>query len=354
MNIKPLTLIFIVLLTASVIGNIWQILTERSSKLSETESSESVARIGARTYTMSQLENDNRDILKSKQSLYRVRLQGIQKWLISQAVELEAEKNNTTPDQLLLKQSEKSQSALSEKEVDELIQRFGKIYPDPNDPAKKTDVPREEARKYLLQLKHQQARKDIAKDMLAKYPHAILLQEPLGPRIDENLAIATRPSFGNPNAKVKIVEFSDFECPYCKRFALSTLNKIKETYGESIYVVYRDLPISHHKYAFNAAVAAKCAARESKFWQYHDMLFENQHKLEREDLLSYADAIGLDKKAFVNCLVEQAISTQVEEDITKATEYELRATPTLIINGEVIEGAVSYESLKSKIDAYLK
>jgi len=349
-NTPHLLILLLFLLVISFSGNVFQFSSQKTiSRALDNKKDQAIAKIENKVFTLGDLENEHREVFRIRKSLYRSQKNVAQKWLFKKAIELDAKKQELTPDELIKKEAQNIQLTISEEEVNALIVKLGAIYPDPTHPTKKTIIPKEDARKYLLEIKRDQLRNTLAERILKTFSHKIFLKEPKGPTIPENLAIASRPSFGNPNAKVKIVEFSDFECPYCKQLALITLKKVRKDFEDKIYFVYRDLPISHHKYAFNAAIAAKCAAKQSKFWEYHDMLFENQNKLRRQNLIGYARKVGLKIKSFKNCMLDKTISRQVEEDLTKATQYSIRSTPTLIINGEVVEGSVSYPYLKEKI-----
>lgn len=159
------------------------------------------------------------------------------------------------------------------------------------------------------------------------------------------------PSFGPNNAPVTIVEFSDFECPFCSR-VVPTLKKIKETYKDKVRVVWRNYPLPFHQNAKPAAEAAMAAAAQGKFWPMHDKLFENQRALDRLSLEKFAGEIGLDVARFKADLDSGKFRGQVESDVAYANSLPGggMGTPTFFINGRKIAGAYPFE----KFDALIK
>lgn len=170
------------------------------------------------------------------------------------------------------------------------------------------------------------------------------------PRVD--VAFGTNPPKGSKKAPVTIVEFSDFECPYCKRGA-ETLQKVLKEYGRKVKVYYRDFPLGFHKKAVPAAVAARCAGEQGKFWQYHDKLFETR-KLGQDELLTHAKAMKLNMKKFEPCLKENKYKKKVDEDMQAGTNVGVSGTPAFFVNGIPLSGAVPFENFKEIIDEELK
>jgi protein-disulfide isomerase len=147
--------------------------------------------------------------------------------------------------------------------------------------------------------------------------------------------VATRgyPSIGPENAPVTIVEFADFQCPYCAQSA-STLNQALARYPGKVRVVFRNFPLSFHTYAQKAHEAAECANEQGKFWQYHDVLFANQGALGVDDLKRYAAGVGLDGERFSQCLDTGKYAEKVRKDYEEGARYNVRGTPTFFINGK--------------------
>jgi protein-disulfide isomerase len=180
-------------------------------------------------------------------------------------------------------------------------------------------------------------------------------QQPgLDPNKRYDVAIKDQPSWGAADAPITIVEFSDFQCPFCERFFNETYPQLKQKYGDKIHFVYRDFPLSQiHPQADIAAQAANCANAEGKFWEYHDILFKNQSKLQRDDLVGYAAQLGIDKTKFGKCLDSRTYDPQINQDIQDGFNLGVGGTPTFFINGRPVVGAQPYAVFAQTIDAEL-
>ncbi len=182
------------------------------------------------------------------------------------------------------------------------------------------------------------------------------------------ISIDNDPIIGNPDAPITIVEFSDFQCPFCARFHTQTLPLILEEYIEQgkVKLVFRDFPIqSIHPNALPAAVAAECANDQNKFREMHDMLFEKQtdwNKLETVDALSmfsqYASGMQLDEELFDSCLTSGKHISEIKKDLDDGRDYGVSGTPGFFVGNDQIgfvelKGAQPFESFKKIIDAQL-
>lgn len=154
-------------------------------------------------------------------------------------------------------------------------------------------------------------------------------------------------------ARLTVVEFGDFECPYSKE-AHATVRRLMTKYGDSVRFVYRNYPVeSIHPDAMLASVAAECAGLQGRFWAYHDKLYLNSPALSFQDLSRYGSEIGLDTTAFEQCLIARDTEGTVEADTEAAVEAGVRGTPTFFLNGYKIEGAIPEEDLDRIIDGFL-
>ena len=163
-------------------------------------------------------------------------------------------------------------------------------------------------------------------------------------------APADSPSFGPQFAKVTIVEWSDFQCPFCSR-AAPTVEKLRETYGKDVRFVFRNYPLPNHANARIAAQAAMAANAQGKFWQMHDQLFANQQALDRASLDKTAEKVGLDMARFARDIDSPKVQAQIEADVAAANAAGIRGTPTLFVNGRPVSGAPAWEQFKAEIDA---
>ncbi|MFH0864337.1 MAG: thioredoxin domain-containing protein [Candidatus Gottesmanbacteria bacterium] len=157
---------------------------------------------------------------------------------------------------------------------------------------------------------------------------------------------------GPAGAKVTIVEFSDFQCPYCSR-VLPTVQQIMDTYKDKVRIVFRQYPLSFHENAQAAAEASLCANDQDKFWEMHDKMFANQDKLTVTDLKQYAADLGLNAATFNTCLDNNKYKEAIQTDISDANAVGVSGTPAFFINGEPLFGAYPFASFKAIIDAQL-
>lgn len=163
---------------------------------------------------------------------------------------------------------------------------------------------------------------------------------------------------GNKNAKVKVIEFSDFQCPYCRAYHTSTINKVIEEFGDQILFVYKHLPLDFHAQAENAALAAECANEQGKFMAYANSLFENQNDWgESEGTQSFktmATRAGLNGVQFNGCLDEKKYADKIEKDKEQASLFGVSGTPATFINDQFKSGVVEFEDLKKTIEEELQ
>lgn len=161
---------------------------------------------------------------------------------------------------------------------------------------------------------------------------------------------------GQATAKVVMVEFSDFQCPYCGRYATETFPQIDKDYiktGKVRYIFYH-YPLTFHQYAQKAAEAAECAGEQGKFWEMHDKLFKTQDKLTVADLKQDATTLGLNAANFNTCLDSGKYEDQVQADFTLGQNVGVQGTPAFFVNGKPISGAQPIENFKQVIEEELK
>jgi protein-disulfide isomerase len=189
-------------------------------------------------------------------------------------------------------------------------------------------------------------------ELLAQLQEREARTQPLGDEPWHALLGGAPPAFGPDTAPVTIVEFSDFQCPYCEQ-ASKTVQRIRETYGEKVRFVFRQFPLSFHPNAHVAAEAALAAHAQGKFWPYHDRLFKHQGALDRKSLESYAQELGLDLPSFKKGLDDRAFDTQIDADIALGRTAKVDGTPTMFINQRRAPNPTDFDAVAPLIEAAL-
>ncbi len=264
---------------------------------------------------------------------YDVRSKALENLINQKLLEAEAKKKSIPTEKVLEQEVDAKVPEPTEAEVQALyiVQReqlkrsFDEIKP--------------QLQQLLKQAKVQQARQDYYKRLREQAGVAILLQKP-------RVEVAYDPTRlrGNPKAQLVILEFADFQCPYCQSVE-PTLKSVLAKYDGRVSLAYRDLPLRDiHPQAQLAAEAGRCAGEQGKFWEYHDLLFENQNKLDREGLVEHAHRLKLDEKQFDICLSSGKYKAQIEQDLQLGLRAGLTGTPGFIINGNLLTGNLPEDS----------
>ena len=201
---------------------------------------------------------------------------------------------------------------------------------------------------------------DRCSSMIAHYTEVLAdlrrmeaANQPLAAAVQATLVKGDAPSFGPADAKVTIVEFSDFQCPYCSKAAQVT-QKIKEKYSKQVHFVFRQFPLSFHDKAHGAAEAGMAANAQGKFWQMHDLMFANQGALDRESLDKYAKQAGLNLATFKKAMDSKQYLAAVDADVKLGGEAAVNGTPSLFLNGARVQDPTNYDSVSGMIEAALK
>jgi protein-disulfide isomerase len=176
----------------------------------------------------------------------------------------------------------------------------------------------------------EQAREALIADARA---HASIASNLAPPRVA--LSTANAPVVGSPSAPVRIVVFTDFECPYCKE-SEATLKRIAQQYGNRVAFYFRNYPLPNHLYAMPSAIAAVCAEEQGRYLPYHDILFQHQNELKSADYDLWAEMAGLDRAKFDACRASAEAKKQVESDIREGVAAGVAGTPTFFVNGRIV------------------
>jgi protein-disulfide isomerase len=207
-------------------------------------------------------------------------------------------------------------------------------------------------RAFLQQQKIQQRVLDYAKSLGPKYDLTVYLKEPQSPNIQVSID-KDDPVYGPENAPLTIVEFSDYQCPACRRNH-EVVRELRQTYKDRIKWVFKDYPMPGHKWAKGAALAARCAADQGKFWQYQDLLFSTQEELSPDRLTQFAGDLGLQVNSFRQCLDAGKFQGRLDKDIEEGKRFGFNTTPTLVINNRLLSGAPPPDRFRQIIDEELQ
>jgi protein-disulfide isomerase len=193
----------------------------------------------------------------------------------------------------------------------------------------------------------------LVADAVANAPAAPAAGAPPAPAAKQDIKLGDAPVMGPSNAKVTVVAFSDFQCPFCSR-AVPTLKQVEDTYKGKIRVAFKNMPLPFHDKAHLAAEAALAANEQGKFWEMHDKLFANQQALDRPALEKYAEELGLNMSKFRAALDSGKFKDRVDREAKEGNAVGATGTPTFFINGHILVGAQPFDAFKSAIDAELK
>jgi protein-disulfide isomerase len=208
---------------------------------------------------------------------------------------------------------------------------------------------RGQIKEFLDGQKALQARAQLVEELKAKSAAVKVKLDP--PRYTVATA-AIDPVRGAASAPVTIIEFSDYQCPFCARVN-PTLEQVRKTYGDKVKIVFKDFPLPNHAQAPKAAEAAHCAGEQGKYWEMHDQLFANQRALNVPDLKQYAAGLGLDAAKFNQCLDSGKHAGLVAAGTAQGEKMGVNSTPTLYINGRPLIGAQPFDAFKAVIDEEL-
>ncbi len=311
--------------------------------------SEVVATVGASTVTLAEVDTralqepvSSFGSAKLVQALYMARRATIEEIIANRLLDDEAKARGIDRPTLVEREIASKAPAPTEAEVAAWFQA---------NPARVNgatlDQVRAPIRNMLIDQRMDVARAALVDALKAKTTITISLEPP---RVE--VTDGGRVPRGNAKAAVEVIEFSDFQCPFCLR-AHPTVEQVLKTYGDKIKFVYRHYPLQNHPAARPAAEASACAEVQGKFWEYHDRLFANPTKLSDADLKAHAAALGLDTTKFNVCVDNHQQKPGVDADMAAAEAVGVTGTPAFFINGRAIEGAQPFESFKRVIDEEL-
>jgi predicted DsbA family dithiol-disulfide isomerase len=258
-------------------------------------------------------------------------------------LDLEAAKQKKTKAELLEAEVDSNVETPSDAEVDAFYEANKDRIPIPKAQA----LP--QVKQYLVERSRTRFREMLVTRLKKEHGFQSYL-EPLR----ASVATAGFPSKGPANAPVTIVEFSDFECPYCGGL-YPTLKQVEKNYPQQVRVVYRQFPLTNiHPYAQKAAEASLCANAQKKFWEFHDSMFEKQRELSIADLKQRAVDLKLDTQEFNQCLDSGRHAAAIQADIQEGAKHGVTGTPALFINGRLLSGNQPYSEIRDVIEDELQ
>jgi protein-disulfide isomerase len=280
-------------------------------------------------------------IIKLRSQEYELKKKALDTLIEQKLLESAARKKGTTPEKLL---EQEVDAKVAEPTDGELRAYYLAQKEKLNRPF---DEIKDQLESGLKQARIQEAREDYLKGLRKGADVKVLLAPP---RVQ--VGYDRDRLRGSPKAPVVIVEFADFQCPYCRRVE-ATLKDLLSKYGDRVSLAYRDFPLDQiHPEAELAAEAARCAGEQSKFWEYHDQLF-SASKLERPALLEYAHSLKLDEKRFDSCLASGKYKPDIQRDLQEGTQAGVSGTPAFYINGVPLDGAQPSEAFVRVVEQEL-
>jgi len=308
-----------------------------------------VATVGGTPITLAQVDGRALQMpassfgnMKLSQALYEARRAALDEMVGDTLIEREAKERGLDPAALTAQEITSKAAPVTDADVTAWYQ---------DNQSRVQGAPIEQVRapiRNLLTQQRTQAKRDAFLDVLKKKTAVTLALDP--PR--QAVAEDGRPARGPVGAPIEMIEFSDFQCPYCLK-ANPTVTQVLNAYGDRIRFVYRNYPLPNHPDARPAAEAAQCANEQGKFWPYHDQLFARAGRLSSGDLKSAAVDTGLDVSQFESCVTARKYKAEVDADIAAGEAAGVDGTPAFFINGRALTGAQPLEAFKQIIDEEL-
>ena len=299
-----------------------------------------VANVGGVKVTMAELEQEeSAKLLAAHYSYYQAETKALNELIDKKLIEQKAQKEHLTVDQLL---DREINSQVKDPTEDQM-----KVYYE----GLETDQPYEAVRSKILdkirELRRDKARAAYVRTLRAETTVYVALAPPRA-NVD---APQTAQTLGPEKPAVTLVEFADYECPYCQKVA-ADLKKLAADFGDKVAFSYKDFPLPMHSRAEKAAEASRCAGKQSKFWEFHDEIYHSK-ELDVDQLKAQARALKLDVDQFDKCLDSGEEATAVEKDRKEGTRLGISGTPSFFVNGHYLSGALDYATLRQVVEQQL-
>src|SRR5262245_35864450 len=331
---------------AALCGFIFALTLNGSSFGADSGKNESLAEVNGETITAEELDRAlGARLSKLEEQIYDLKSRELDSLIAQRLFAQEAAKRGISVPALLDAEVTAKVSLVTEKEIEDFYQA-NKARMRGDD----TEI-RQKIRAFLQQQKLSARREAFVESLRSEGKVVVRLQPPPASRVEVSTDGA--PVRGAADAPVTVVEFSDFECPFCKQ-THPTLKQLLDRYPGKVRLAYRDFPLdSIHPQARRAAEAARCAQDQGKFWEYHDLLFTQSPQLAPEDLRRYAGQVGVDVTKFDSCLAAGTHKAAVQRDLDDGNRLGITGTPAFFVNGRTLTGAQPLEAFTRLIEQEL-
>jgi protein-disulfide isomerase len=315
------------------------IMTLAVAATGQSNSSDVVVVVGGHKFTMAEVEQkESSRLLQARNTYYQSQKTAINHFIEEQVLEQKAQAEHLTVDELVQRDIASKVTDPTEDQMRVYYEGLG------------TEDPFEKVRPQILSHIHDlrvaKVRAEYIKNLKGQTDVAITIFPP-----GAEMSVDGAPIIGAKNAPVTLVEYADYECPYCQA-VYPDLKKLEHDFDGKLSVVFKDCPLPMHSHAKKAAEAAMCAGSQGKFWEFHNMLFENR-KLEVPQLKEDAQSLGLNVAEFDKCLDSGAEAPKVQKGFEEAQALGLTGTPSFFINGHFYSGAMKYEALREVVEQEL-
>ena len=303
-----------------------------------------VAKIGGENITLEELITEDRVTYMDLQTrLYDYKMRRLRDIMVDRLIGKEAKAANMPLQEFIDKKIVKGDITISDKEIKEFAEE--RRIPE----SQMNDRLKDRIKDYIREVRKEEKVDAYVAKLTKSAPVEVYFDRP---RME--IEVAQAPTWGEPSAKVTIVEFSDFQCPYCSKGA-ETLKEVKKKYKGKVKIAFKHLPLPMHPDAKPAALVSMCVYEQKPalFWEFHDVVFENQQKMSMADLTSYAKKVGANEGKLKECVDSKKYEGLIDENLKYAEKLGVRSTPTFFVNGQIVAGALPINEFSEIIDREL-
>jgi protein-disulfide isomerase len=300
-----------------------------------------VAEVGGVKVTISELEREeSAKLLAAHYQYYLVETKALDELIDKKLLEQKAKSENLTLDQLM---DRDIKSKVTDPTEDQM-----KVYYEGLETEQPYDAVRGKILEKIRQLRSDKLKAAYVKELREKTAISVALEPP---RANVEGIEVQAEAAGSKSAHVTLVEFADYECPYCQKVA-ADVKKLKADFGDRVAFTYKDFPLSNHSRAEKAAEASRCASKQDKFWEFHDEIFHSK-ELDVDQLKAQARSLKLDAEQFDKCLDSGETAAAVDRDRKEGLRLGITGTPSFFVNGHYLSGALDYAALRKIVEQQL-